>query len=238
MITKEKIAQGLKSEMIRLRIDPNMGFGTVCFIGSSWFYFGGETAAEINPHEFLKAVPQEDVINEIYDTLQSFSEDEDMKDEYLCYDTILNSMIVSEDSASASREFFVDTPMGKLKVYAKHKKDTPEDFPGVFVDFIGEDEDICLSCTEYDSAKKEIYTRVYGDANDNFPTDSIRHKGLNPGEHFDRNELADLLGTLVQLSYRLPPEEECSNQENDLCGDICNLRESIKNYLKDQRQQL
>lgn len=232
MITKEKIAQGLKSGVIRLAIDPNMESGTVCFIGSSWFYFGGETAAEMNPHEFLKAVPQEDVVNEIYDTLQEFAEDEDLGDEYLYCDAILDSMIVSEDSTSASREFYVDTPMGKLKVYAKHKKDTPEDFPGIFVDFVGEDEDICLSCTEYDSAKEEIYTHVYGDANDDSPTDSIRHKNLNPSEHFDRNELADLLGTLVQLSYRLPPEEECSNQEIDLCGDICNLRESIQNYFK------
>lgn len=54
MITKEKISAGLKERLVTLEVDPNMGSGTVCRIGDWWFYFGGETAEEMNPDEFLR----------------------------------------------------------------------------------------------------------------------------------------------------------------------------------------
>lgn len=76
------------------------------------------------------------------------------------------------------REFFIDTPLGKLRVYAKHNEDSPDDFPGVFVDYVREDEDICLACVEYDSVAKGIYTHVYGDVYSDYPTDSTRYEGL------------------------------------------------------------
>ena len=57
MITKEKISAGLKERLVTLEVDPNMGSGTVCRIGDWWFYFGGETAEEMNPDKFLKCVP-------------------------------------------------------------------------------------------------------------------------------------------------------------------------------------
>ena len=34
--------------------DPNMGYGTVCKIGDYWFYFGGITAEEMEPDEYVK----------------------------------------------------------------------------------------------------------------------------------------------------------------------------------------
>ncbi len=76
------------------------------------------------------------------------------------------------------REFCIDTPLGKLKVYAKHSEDKPNEFPGVFVDFVGKDEDICLACVEYDSVAKGIYAHLYGDIYSDCPTDSTRYEGL------------------------------------------------------------
>ena len=93
MITKKNIIEGLNNGVINLIADPNMEEGTVCKIGEFWFYFGGETAEEMNPDEFKKNIPQEDIVNEIHDTLESFRKDEDeiFKDEYNYYDAILNN---------------------------------------------------------------------------------------------------------------------------------------------------
>lgn len=77
------------------------------------------------------------------------------------------------------REFIIDTPLGKLKVWAKHEVDSAEDFPGVFVDFVDEKNgDVMLACVEYDSSNKGIYTRVYGDVLDEAPTESVYHENL------------------------------------------------------------
>lgn len=89
MITKKKILSGLKEKLITLITDPNMECGTVCKIGDCWFYFGGETAEEMEPDEFLKCIPEEDIVNEIFDTLETFRQDDECLDEYEYYDTIL-----------------------------------------------------------------------------------------------------------------------------------------------------
>lgn len=34
------------------------------------------------------------------------------------------------------REFYVDTPLGKLHVHAKHDTDNAADYPGVYVDLV------------------------------------------------------------------------------------------------------
>lgn len=86
MITKEKIRAGLKEHLIALEVDPNMGSGTVCRIGAWWFYFGGETAEELNPDEFLKCVPEDDIVDEIFEALESFRQDEECANEYEYYD--------------------------------------------------------------------------------------------------------------------------------------------------------
>lgn len=39
-----------------------------------------------------------------------------------------------------ARRFVIETPLGKLEVYAKHdKSDCAADYPGVFIDFVRED---------------------------------------------------------------------------------------------------
>lgn len=89
MITKKKIKNGIKEHLIEFTIDPNMGSGTVCKIGDGWFYFGGSDAEEHDPEEFLKIFYINDIINEIYDTLESFRKNEECKDEYEYYDYVL-----------------------------------------------------------------------------------------------------------------------------------------------------
>ena len=79
------------------------------------------------------------------------------------------------DDCVNKREFYINTPVGKLHVYAKHEKDNPKDFPGVFVDIVRDcEEDCLLSCVEYDSINSCILGTIYGELSDDSPTD-IRH---------------------------------------------------------------
>lgn len=78
--------------------------------------------------------------------------------------------------AKNNREFFVETPLGLFRVYAKHDVDLSLDFPGVYVDLVREGEDdIPLACVEYESVDKWIQTVVYGMASSDEPTSIIVH---------------------------------------------------------------
>ena len=92
VITKEKIKAGLRDGVVRLITDPNMESGTVCQIGEFWFYFGGETAEDMAPEEYMKCVPIDDITNEIFDALDSFKKD-GFEDEYEYYNEILENVM-------------------------------------------------------------------------------------------------------------------------------------------------
>lgn len=87
IITYDMVAQAYKDGIISLDVDPNMEFGTVASIGDYWFYFGGFTADEMNPDEFKRNVPEEDIIAEIFETLEDFRFNN--PDEYSYYAAIL-----------------------------------------------------------------------------------------------------------------------------------------------------
>ena len=90
MITKERISDGLDIGTVYLAVDPNMESGTVCFVGDLWFYFGGHTAEEMTPEEYLQNVPKVDIVNEIYTALECIrTAGEDFEDEYDYYDAML-----------------------------------------------------------------------------------------------------------------------------------------------------
>lgn len=94
MITKDLIARGLDEGIIRFVIDPNMEHGTVCQIGEYWFYFGGSTAEELNPAEYLSAVAKCELAQEVYETLESFRKDgAELADVYRYYEAYLNERI-------------------------------------------------------------------------------------------------------------------------------------------------
>ena len=79
-------------------------------------------------------------------------------DRFPCYETLY-----ADDIKESPREFFVDTPFGKIKVYAKTNVDDPDDYPGVYVDLVKGDKLVQLACVEYDSVKEKLQTCVYGD---------------------------------------------------------------------------
>lgn len=91
MITKEKIKAGLREGAVRLITDPNMGNGAVCQIGELWFYFGGETAEDMTPEEYMKCVPEDEIADEIFEALESFKAD-GFEDEYEYYEERLENM--------------------------------------------------------------------------------------------------------------------------------------------------
>lgn len=82
-ITLEQVKSGIQSGIICFVVDPNMESGTVCKIGDFWFYFGGMTAEDESPEEYLRHVPEDDVAREVYDTLEDFKQS--FPEEYLYY---------------------------------------------------------------------------------------------------------------------------------------------------------
>lgn len=89
MITKKKIEDGIREGLVTFEVDLNMECGTVCRIGDWWFYFGGLSAEEMKPSEYIACTPQEDIVREIFDALDEFRNDEELRDEYDYYDHVL-----------------------------------------------------------------------------------------------------------------------------------------------------
>jgi hypothetical protein len=94
-ISRQMVHDAYQKGLIQLKVDPNMGAGTVCQIGSFWFYFGGLTAEENSPEEYRRNVPEEDIIDEIFTTLVSFKEnfESDERDEYDYYNAYLHEQL-------------------------------------------------------------------------------------------------------------------------------------------------
>jgi hypothetical protein len=94
MITYEMIKEGFKAGIVQFVTDPNMGSGTVCKIGQSWFYFGGFTAEEESPESYLRNVPIEDVLRDVFTALNGFKNyGEYFEDEYLYYEYVLEESL-------------------------------------------------------------------------------------------------------------------------------------------------
>lgn len=89
MIDKDTIRKAIDKKIIHFEVNPHMKGETVCFIGDYWFYFGGQEAEEMTPEEYMKNVPMDDIVNEVYTTLESFREDTFSKDEYEYYESVI-----------------------------------------------------------------------------------------------------------------------------------------------------
>lgn len=92
-ITMDEIIRGMDEGIVRLVTDPNMDYGTVCEIGGSWFYFGGFTAEEMTPEEYLRDIPKEDIARNIHDVLQEFENEQDYSDEWAYYRAFLDERL-------------------------------------------------------------------------------------------------------------------------------------------------
>ena len=115
MITKEMIKNGIEQGVVRFVVDPNMEHGTVCAIGEIWFYFGGLTAEEENPDEYIKNVPIEDIVREIYETLKELRRE--CPDEYMYYLCNLREK---------KQKSFRDNIVKKIKAQMKPTKSSDE----------------------------------------------------------------------------------------------------------------
>ena len=79
------------------------------------------------------------------------------------------------------REFYVDTPLGKLHIYAQYDTDNADDYPGVYVDMVRNGYAAeTLACVEYDSGDGRMLTTVYDIGRDE-PT-VIHHYNLDEEE--------------------------------------------------------
>lgn len=79
------------------------------------------------------------------------------------------------------RRFVVETPLGKLEVYAKHdNSDCATDYPGVYIDYVRKDgATVALACVEYDPCKDLLQSVVYGDCVSDEPTEVVEHYNTN-----------------------------------------------------------
>ena len=84
VLTEQDILEGLKDGRVKL-VENQYSAGTVCQIGCYWFYFGGQTAEDLTPEEYLQNVPMKDIAQEIAETLSDFRKHENFIDEYLYY---------------------------------------------------------------------------------------------------------------------------------------------------------
>lgn len=82
-ITKRMLELGYEQGIVRLELEELSCAETICKIGDNWFYFGGELAEELSPEEYVKAVPKEDLLQEIITVLEDFKTE--FPDEYLYY---------------------------------------------------------------------------------------------------------------------------------------------------------
>ena len=88
-ITRKMIEKAYEEGLVKI-IDSPHDDGTVCKIGEYWFYFGGETEAEMTASEYIANVSKENIINEIITVLDDFYGDETFEDEYGYYFAIIN----------------------------------------------------------------------------------------------------------------------------------------------------
>ena len=83
MITKEMIRKGVLQSVIQFMPGPN-GHVTICRIGDCWFYFGGQEAETMSPAEYLTSISFDDLVNEVFDAIDSIYRLDECEYEY-CY---------------------------------------------------------------------------------------------------------------------------------------------------------
>lgn len=82
VITKSLVKAGYEQNIVKI-VDACGGI--MCEIGEYSFFFAGIEGEEMTADGYKKNTPVSDIINEIYDTLEAFGNDEDFRDEYDYY---------------------------------------------------------------------------------------------------------------------------------------------------------
>lgn len=106
MVDRAMILEGIKYGLVQFKVDPFGEHGTVCAIGDSWFYFGGEIAEEMNPKDFLQTVPLEEIIEGIVTALDDFRTDENEAPprEYRYYESVLTEALGAKQPYATHEE--------------------------------------------------------------------------------------------------------------------------------------
>lgn len=96
MISLADIENGYRSGIVRV-VDSPIGDGAVCHIGDDWFYFGGQTAEDADSaEEYVRVIPQEDIVRMIYDVLEDFRmAGGEFEDEYAYFDSVLSENLTT-----------------------------------------------------------------------------------------------------------------------------------------------
>ena len=79
-ITKEMVKNAYNQNLIWLDADPNTGSGTVARFGKTWLVFGGKPACELSPATYISSVPEEEIINEMFESIDELKTE--MPEEY------------------------------------------------------------------------------------------------------------------------------------------------------------
>ena len=132
MVNESVIKEGIRKGVIKFVLDPNGDgkTGTVCQIGENWFYFGGLTAEQSSPDEYVENVPEEDIVREVLETVLSFkTSGKELEDEYIYY-----ALYLKEKLSETHRKTLIlaEIPVcGALKVLdVKTKRVLHETMPG------------------------------------------------------------------------------------------------------------
>ena len=192
MITKDTIRNGMRKHVISFVVDPNMEHGTVCKVGDLWFYFGGLTAEELNPDEYLANVPEEDIVREIFDTLKDFQKHSELRDEYDYYSAILSSKKRCKNEMNGHiepdykkfYEYWHDLYGTNLQILGWHLNGEPEDFDRFFDSAVTYMEGNTPTKTFNGKTAEELWSEL-GDAPMNPETECIKisWQGFPAGTH-------------------------------------------------------
>ena len=105
MLSKDTIKKAINDGIITFVADPTAESGTVCKIGNNWFYFGGQTAEQYNPNDYLKYADIDDIVNNIHEVLDEFSRLDMFHDEYLYYEAyITHNLKVKNDTITVEAD--------------------------------------------------------------------------------------------------------------------------------------
>lgn len=104
MITREMIKNGFERGVVEIINEDKKLGGAVCHIGipgmvdwGGWFYFGGQEAEDCTAEEYLACVPMDDIVDEIFDTLEDMRKHPDTFDlEYATYKDVLRTAYEEE----------------------------------------------------------------------------------------------------------------------------------------------
>ncbi len=97
MITKDMVRKAFADKKARI-IDSPYEDGVVCWIGDELttvdlLYFGGKDAEKSTAEEYVKNVPMDDIVDDVFNVLEGFRMDGDeiVADEYSMYEHILKA---------------------------------------------------------------------------------------------------------------------------------------------------